>query len=95
MILSVFHLDISGIEDKIEHPPNMAFIFVTLFIFHKDISGISFKALHLKNNKRISDILKVFHNDIFGMEVNSMLPSNKLLIFFIICIPSRYVRHRY
>ena len=39
MTLFIFHFEISGKDDKEEHPENKPFISVTLFVFHFEISG--------------------------------------------------------
>ena len=38
-ILSVFHLDISGKDFRLEHPKNIPEIFLILPVSHKEISG--------------------------------------------------------
>ena len=44
--LFVFHFDISGKDNKDEHPENKLFIYITLFVFHFDISGKDDKDEH-------------------------------------------------
>jgi len=42
----VFHLEISGKDDKDSHPENKSSILVILFVCHFEISGKDDKELH-------------------------------------------------
>ena len=62
--LFVFHLEISGKDDKDSHPLNKNSISVTLFVFHPEISGKDDKDSHWLNKDFILVTLFIFHLEI-------------------------------
>ena len=76
----VFHIDISGKEDKEEQLKNIAPITLALLIFHIDISGNEDNDEQSANIELISTTLLVFHFAIFGRDNKDLQFPNRSFI---------------